>query len=122
MSYNFDEIIDRRDTGSLKWHYTDDTIPLWVADMDFKAAQPILDAVEQVTQHGILGYTKPTEALYQSIIDWHGSRTAAAWTETSTSCTASALRVLSGNAFTSECTYYPGPEIHNCKINSYSDS
>ena len=74
MSYNFDEIIDRRDTGSLKWHYTDDTIPLWVADMDFKAAQPILDAVEQVTQHGILGYTKPTEALYQSIIDWHGSR------------------------------------------------
>ena len=74
MSYNFDEIIDRRDTGSLKWHYTDDTIPLWVADMDFKAAQPILDAVEQVTQHGILGYTKPTEALYQSIIDWHSSR------------------------------------------------
>ena len=74
MQYNFDEIIDRRDTGSLKWHYTDDTIPLWVADMDFKAAQPILDAVEKVVQHGILGYTKPTDALYDSIIKWHGSR------------------------------------------------
>ncbi|MBI0425716.1 MalY/PatB family protein [Psychrobacter sp. NG27] len=73
MQYNFDEIIDRRDTGSLKWYYTDDTIPLWVADMDFKAAQPILDAVEQVVQHGILGYTKPTDALYDSIIKWHGS-------------------------------------------------
>ena len=74
MLYNFDEIIDRRNTGSFKWHYTDDTIPLWVADMDFKTAQPILAAIEQVAQHGILGYTVPTEPLYQAIIDWHGSR------------------------------------------------
>ena len=74
MLYNFDEIIDRHDTGSFKWHYTDDTIPLWVADMDFKTAQPILAAIEQVAQHGILGYTVPTEPLYQAIIDWHGSR------------------------------------------------
>ena len=74
MLYNFDEIIDRRDTGSVKWHYSDDTIPLWVADMDFKAAAPILQSIEQVTQHGILGYTKPTEALYDAIIHWHGSR------------------------------------------------
>ena len=74
VQYNFDEIIDRRDTGSVKWHYNDDTIPLWVADMDFKAAQPILNAIEQVAQHGILGYTKPTEALYEAIIGWHGSR------------------------------------------------
>ena len=74
MLYNFDEVIDRRVTGSLKWHYSDDTIPLWVADMDFKAAPPILNAIEQAVQHGILGYTKPTEALYDAIIDWHGSR------------------------------------------------
>lgn len=72
--YNFDEIIDRRDTGSVKWHYFDDTIPLWVADMDFKAAAPILNAVEQVAQHGILGYTKPTATLFDAIINWHGSR------------------------------------------------
>ncbi|WP_296242927.1 MULTISPECIES: MalY/PatB family protein [unclassified Psychrobacter] len=74
VQYNFDEIIDRRNTGSFKWHYSDNTIPLWVADMDFKAAEPILKAIEQVTQHGILGYTVPTEPLYQAIIDWHGSR------------------------------------------------
>ncbi len=74
MLYNFDEIIDRRDTGSVKWHYFDDTIPLWVADMDFKAAAPILNAVEQVAQHGILGYTKPTATLFDAIINWHGSR------------------------------------------------
>ena len=74
MLYNFDEVIDRRGTGSLKWHYSDDTIPLWVADMDFKTAPPILNAIEQAVQHGILGYTKPTEALYDAIIEWHGSR------------------------------------------------
>ena len=74
VQYNFDGIIDRRNTGSVKWHYFDDTIPLWVADMDFKAAQPILNTIEQVTQHGILGYTKPTAALYDSIIQWHSSR------------------------------------------------
>ncbi|MGP5548114.1 MalY/PatB family protein [Psychrobacter alimentarius] len=74
MLYNFDEVVDRRGTGSVKWHYSDNTIPLWVADMDFKAASPILQSIEQVTQHGILGYTKPTEALYDAIIDWHGSR------------------------------------------------
>lgn len=74
MLYNFDEVIDRLGTGSVKWHYSDETIPLWVADMDFKAAPPILNAIEQVVQHGILGYTKPTEALYDAIIGWHGSR------------------------------------------------
>ena len=74
MLYNFDEIIDRRHTGSLKWHYSDDTIALWVADMDFRAAQPILNTIERVLHYGVLGYTKPTEALYQAIINWHGSR------------------------------------------------
>lgn len=74
MQYNFDEVIDRSNTGSIKWHYTDDTIPLWVADMDFKAAQPILDSLQRVVDHGILGYTKQTDGLYQAIINWHSSR------------------------------------------------
>ncbi|SUD92084.1 MalY/PatB family protein [Psychrobacter phenylpyruvicus] len=74
MQYNFDEVIDRSNTGSIKWHYADDTIPLWVADMDFKAAQPILDSLQRVVDHGILGYTKQTDELYQAIIDWHTRR------------------------------------------------
>ncbi len=74
MQYNFDEIIDRRGTGSLKWHYSDDTIPLWVADMDFRAAPPILASVQRVAEHGILGYTKPTEGLFEAIINWHSNR------------------------------------------------
>ena len=68
MQYNFDQVIDRSNTGSIKWHYEDDTIPLWVADMDFKAAQPILDSITKVVDHGILGYTKQTDALYDAII------------------------------------------------------
>lgn len=74
MQYNFDEIIDRSNTGSIKWHYEDDTIPLWVADMDFKAAQTILDSINKVVEHGVLGYTKQTDALYDAIINWHSSR------------------------------------------------
>lgn len=74
MQYNFDQVIDRSNTGSIKWHYEDDTIPLWVADMDFKAAQPILDSITKVVDHGILGYTKQTDALYDAIINWQSSR------------------------------------------------
>ncbi|WP_348549153.1 MalY/PatB family protein [Psychrobacter sp. KFRI-CH2-11] len=74
MQDDFDEIIDRSNTGSVKWHYSDDTIPLWVADMDFRAAPSILASVQRAADHGILGYTKPTEALYQSIINWHSNR------------------------------------------------
>ena len=74
MQYNFDQVIHRSNTGSIKWHYEDDTIPLWVADMDFKAAQPILDSITKVVDHGILGYTKQTDALYDAIINWHSSR------------------------------------------------
>ncbi|MDV2859742.1 MalY/PatB family protein [Psychrobacter sp. CAM01] len=74
MQYDFDEIIDRSNTGSVKWHYSDDTIPLWVADMDFRAAPPILASVQRAADHGILGYTKPTGALYEAIINWHSNR------------------------------------------------
>ena len=79
MKYNFDEIIDRSKVNSKKWNpnlYKDtfnghtDLLPLWVADMDFKVAQPILDAMRKVIDHGILGYTAPDEEYYQAIIQW----------------------------------------------------
>ncbi len=64
MTYDFDELIDRSNTDSFKWDkYKDrDIIPLWVADMDFRAAPPILKALEDVTKHGVIGYQQtPTE-------------------------------------------------------------
>lgn len=67
MTYNFDEVINRTQTDSVKWsRYGDkDVIPLWVADMDFKAAPPILDALDKVTKEGVIGYWKVPDELVE---------------------------------------------------------
>lgn len=68
MAFNFDEIIDRRATNSLKWtHYPADVIPLWVADMDFRSPAPIRDALRSVLDHGILGYEFPQRHTLQAV-------------------------------------------------------
>ncbi len=57
MTYNFDQIIDRRDTNSIKWkHYPQDVLPLWVADMDFLTPDPIRNALHAMLNRGVLGY------------------------------------------------------------------
>jgi len=57
MSYNFDPIIERRNTDSVKWtEYPEDVMPLWVADMDFRTPEPILDAIRVALDQGVLGY------------------------------------------------------------------
>ena len=61
--YDFDQVIERRGTDSNKWQrYGDDVIPLWVADMDFISADPIIQALHQRIDHGIFGYTRPTRS------------------------------------------------------------
>ena len=76
MKYNFDEIIDRKNTMSCKWDLRKDDaiLPMWVADMDFKTAQPIIDALTDRAQHGIYGYSIFTDELYESIIGWFKRR------------------------------------------------
>lgn len=57
MTYNFDQIIERRHTNSIKWtQYPEDVMPLWVADMDFRTPEPILDSLRATLDHGVLGY------------------------------------------------------------------
>jgi cysteine-S-conjugate beta-lyase len=70
MSYDFDELIDRTNTDSFKWDkYKDrDIIPLWVADMDFKAAPPILQALENVVKQGVIGYWHTPDELIEVVI------------------------------------------------------
>lgn len=70
MNFDFDEIIDRRGTGAVKWdkYAGRDVIPMWVADMDFRSAPAILDALERRVAHGVFGYTDPTEELAQAIV------------------------------------------------------
>jgi len=71
MKYNFDEIIDRTRTSSLKWEKYEggDIIPMWVADMDFKAPPALLDTLQQNIEHGILGYTVIPDDLNDTVIE-----------------------------------------------------
>ncbi|MCZ2720070.1 pyridoxal phosphate-dependent aminotransferase [Marinomonas sp. 15G1-11] len=64
----FDTVISRKNTQSDKWsRYSDDVIPLWVADMDFASPSIIKDAISERLKHGIFGYTAASESLYNSI-------------------------------------------------------
>lgn len=76
IDFDFDRVIDRRNTDSLKWHkYAGrDVIPMWVADMDFQAPQPILEALHRRVEHGVFGYPVPPEELNQTIVDWMAQR------------------------------------------------
>ena len=68
--FDFDTVIDRRDTDSEKWSkYRDrDIIPLWVADMDFRSPSAVLDALHERVSHGIFGYTHPSRDLIEAVI------------------------------------------------------
>lgn len=76
MKYDFDSIVDRRGTNSVKWDICPDpeVIPMWVADMDFKAAPFILDALHRKVDQGVFGYTHPLQPYYDSVIDWFSRR------------------------------------------------
>jgi len=68
MRYDFDQLIERRNTDSIKWGiYPDDVIPMWVADMDFVSAAPIIRALRQRADHGVFGYSRPLKALIPAI-------------------------------------------------------
>ena len=80
MKYNFDEIIDRKNNHSVKYNElikkfgVDDVIPLWIADMDFKTAQPVIDALEKKVQHGVFGYVYRPDEYFESFINWQKRR------------------------------------------------
>lgn len=80
MIYKFDEIIDRRQNYAAKYeeanlHYgTNEVIPLWIADMDFRTAQPIIDSIKERADQGIFGYTYRPEAYFASIAGWQKRR------------------------------------------------
>ncbi len=71
MDFDFDAVIDRRNTDSLKWgrYKGRDVIPMWVADMDFRSPQPILDALYRRVEHGVFGYALPPKELVQVIVE-----------------------------------------------------
>jgi len=81
MRYNFDEQIDRRRFESIKWHrYPEDVLPMWVADMDYRAPAPVISALKERVDHGVFGYGRTPAELsevfaerMETLYDWQVS-------------------------------------------------
>ena len=77
VTYDFDEVIDRRNTDCLKYDFAvqrgrpKDVLPFWVADMDFSIAQEIEDALVKRCQHGIFGYSEATDGYFAALQNWY---------------------------------------------------
>jgi cystathionine beta-lyase len=92
MEYSFDAEIPRQGTNSVKWEFMpseqeapriihtsrffgeDRTLPMWVADMDFRCPEPVVAALTARAQHGIFGYSAPTSSFYESVVRWMARR------------------------------------------------
>ena len=76
MNYNFDEIIHRENTACYKYDLrekyfgTKEILPMWVADMDFRTPDFIVDAIKKRVEHEVYAYTYRTDSIYQSVINW----------------------------------------------------
>lgn len=77
---DFDQQLSRKNTNSVKWddivqtYHKEDLIPLWVADMDFMAPTPVIEALTNYSQQGIFGYSVTPDSLYEAIIAWENER------------------------------------------------
>jgi cystathionine beta-lyase len=70
MPYDFDQLIERRNTNSAKWRtYPEDVIPMWVADMDFASPEPVIRALRERVEHGVFGYELPSAELANAICE-----------------------------------------------------
>lgn len=75
--YDFDQVINRRGTSSLKYDFAlernhpEDVLPLWVADMDLPVADEIVHSLQQTVSHGIYGYSESKGDYYQAVINWY---------------------------------------------------
>ena len=76
MKYNFDEVVPRRGTNSYKWDSAGDAdvLPMWVADMDFRTAPPVVEALKKRVEHGIFGYVRVPDAYYETVAGWFAGR------------------------------------------------
>ncbi|MCW6107784.1 MalY/PatB family protein [Clostridium sporogenes] len=80
MKYDFDEIIDRSNNRAAKYDErvkkfgTNEVIPLWIADMDFRIAQPIIDACKRKAEEGLWGYTSRPDSYFKAVQEWEKKR------------------------------------------------
>lgn len=76
MAYDFDTVVPRRGTNSSKWDTPaeEGVMPMWVADMDFRTAPAVVEALQRRVAHGIFGYTKVPDAYYEVVTGWFARR------------------------------------------------
>ena len=75
MKYEFDITPGRRHSGSYKWDTVPEgVLPMWVADMEFRTAPCVIEALERRVQHGVFGYTAVGDDYYRATIDWFERR------------------------------------------------
>lgn len=75
MNYNFDEMIDRYHSDSIKWrYYPQDVLPMWVADMDFASPDAVMRDLKERIEHGVFGYALDVAGLAEAIVDWLSER------------------------------------------------
>ena len=78
--FDFDRVIDRRNTNSLKYDfaremgYPEDALPLWVADMDFTTPPAVTEALHRRVDHGIFGYSDSKEDYAAAVLNWFEAR------------------------------------------------
>ncbi|KUK56983.1 MAG: Hemolysin [Synergistales bacterium 53_16] len=78
MASSFDKVINRMNTDSLKWDgmkerfglIPDDTLPMWVADMDFLSPGPVIKALRERVEHGVFGYASDPRSVFDAVADW----------------------------------------------------
>jgi cystathionine beta-lyase len=71
MPFNFDTLPDRRNTESAKWRfYDEDVLPMWVADMDFRSPEPVIQALQERVDHGVFGYPQVQDKLKEATVAW----------------------------------------------------
>lgn len=114
MTYNFDEIIDRNNTDAIKIERckalfgTQEVLPLWVADMDFRTPDFIIEAVQKRLEHPVLGYSMPPKNFYTSLMQWinehHNWNVNREWV-------GFLPGIVPGLAFAVQCFTQPGDEI-----------
>ena len=112
--YNFDELIERRGTGCVKYDElkqvfgNENLIPLWVADMDFRTPDFIVEALKKRCEHEIFGYPFSTDAYYQCILEWvhykHNWRIQREWVTYIPG-------IVKGIAFALQCFTQPGDKV-----------
>jgi len=124
---NFDKPIIRRGTNCYKWDTVeeDGVIPMWVADMDFRVADPIIMALQERVNHGVFGYTKVPEAYYDSIINWfarrHAFRISREWIQYTTGVVPAVSVVIKALTHPGDKVLLQTP-VYNCFFSSIKNN